>query len=65
MKGRRFVYVVVSLESCILGVVIYIISFLGESVFLLVLGFSLISSVLGLLVIVMMLTCYGTDYVRF
>lgn len=65
MKSYRFIFVVLSLEIIIMGIFIYICPFLSEVMFFLLLTFSLISSVLSLLIMVYLITYYGNDCIIF
>jgi len=64
-KGYRFIFIVISLETMMIGRIIYLIGVTSEVLFFLLLRFSLISRVLALLILVNLVTSYGREYVKF
>ena len=65
MKGYRVLYIIISLEIIIIGVIIYLSPELRELIFFILLSYSAVSRVMGLLVVVTIVTSYGRDYVKF
>lgn len=65
MKSNRFIYILLSLEIMIIGILIFNISLVSELNFIIILVFSVVSSVIGLLVIVILLSSYGHEYIKF
>ena len=65
LKGTRFIYVLLSLEIIVIGMLVYNITVLSRLSFILILTISVVSSVIGLVIIVLLLSSYGRDYVKF
>lgn len=65
MKSNRFIYILLSLEIIIIGILIFNISLISELNFIIMLVFSVVSSVMGLLIMVMLLRSYGHEYIKF
>jgi len=65
IKSRRFVYLLLSLEIIIMGVLIFNITIIREVNFILILVFSVSSSVVGLIILVNLLSQFGSEYVKF
>ena len=65
MKSNRFIYILLSLEIIIIGILMFNISLVRELNFIVMLVFSVVSSVIGLLMMVMLLSSYGHEYIKF
>ena len=65
IKSNRFIYILLSLEMIIMGILIFNISLVSELNFIIMLVFSVVSRVMGLLIIVILLSSYGHEYVKF
>ena len=65
MKSNRFIYILLSLEIIIMGILMFNISLVRELNFIIILVFSVVSSVMGLLMMVMLLSSYGHEYIKF
>lgn len=65
IKSNRFIYILLSLEMMIIGILIFNMSLVTELNFIIMLVFSVISSVIGLLIMVMLLNSYGHEYIKF
>ena len=65
MKSNRFIYILLSLEIIIMGILIFNMSLVSELNFIIILVFSVVSSVIGLLIMVMLLRSYGHEYIKF
>jgi hypothetical protein len=65
LKGGRFVYILLSLEMLVMGILIYNITVLTSVCYIIILCISVVSSVVGLVIIVVLLSSYGRDYVKF
>jgi hypothetical protein len=65
IKGRRFIYVLLSLEILVIGMLVCNLSVVSELSFLLLLVTSVVSSIVGLVMIISLLTSYGEDHVKF
>lgn len=65
MKSNRFIYILLSLEIIIIGILIFNMSLVSELNFIIILVFSVVSSVMGLLIMVMLLSSYGHEYIKF
>jgi len=65
MKRNRFIYILLSLEIIIMGILMFNMSLVSELNFIIILVFSVVSSVMGLLIMVMLLSSYGHEYIKF
>lgn len=65
MKSNRFIYILLSLEIIIMGILMFNMSLVSELNFIIILVFSVVSSVMGLLIMVMLLSSYGHEYIKF
>jgi len=65
VKGGRFIYVLLSLEMVLIGILMYNLPILTEVNYMLLLIFSVSSRVLGLVMLVITITRYGHEYVKF
>lgn len=65
MKSNRFIYILLSLEIIIIGILMFNMSLMSELNFIIILVFSVVSSVIGLLIIVILLSSYGHEYIKF
>lgn len=65
IKSNRFIYILLSLEIIIMGILMFNISLVSELNFIIILVFSVVSSVMGLLMMVMLLSSYGHEYIKF
>ena len=65
MKSNRFIYILLSLEMIMIGILIFNMSLVSELNFIIILVFSVVSRVIGLLIIVMLLSSYGHEYIKF
>ena len=65
IKGRRFIYVLLSLEMLVVGMLVCNVSVVSELSFLLLLVTAVVSSIVGLVIIIRLLTSYGEDHVKF
>lgn len=65
LKGNRLIYIIVAFEIILMGILMYNIRLVGEISFLLLLLFSVISSVLGLLIMSLTISTYGRDLVAY
>lgn len=65
MKSNRFIYILLSLEIIIMGILIFNMSLVIELNFIIILVFSVVSSVMGLLIMVILLSSYGHEYIKF
>ena len=65
MKSNRFIYILLSLEIIMMGILMFNISLVSELNFIIILVFSVVSSVMGLLMMVMLLSSYGHEYIKF
>ena len=65
MKSNRFIYILLSLEIIIIGILIFNMSLVSELNFIIILVFSVVSRVMGLLMMVILLSSYGHEYVKF
>ena len=65
MKSNRFIYILLSLEIIMMGILMFNISLVSELNFIIILVFSVVSSVIGLLMMVMLLSSYGHEYIKF
>jgi len=65
MKRNRFIYILLSLEIMIMGILMFNMSLVSELNFIIILVFSVVSSVMGLLIMVMLLSSYGHEYIKF
>jgi len=65
MKSNRFIYILLSLEIIIMGILMFNISLVSELNFIIILVFSVVSSVIGLLIMVILLSSYGHEYIKF
>ena len=65
MKSNRFIYILLSLEIIMMGKLMFNISLVRELNFIIILVFSVVSSVMGLLMMVILLSSYGHEYIKF
>ena len=65
MKSNRFIYILLSLEIIMMGILMFNISLVSELNFIIILVFSVVSSVMGLLMMVILLSSYGHEYIKF
>ena len=65
MKSNRFIYILLSLEIIMMGILMFNISLVRELNFIIILVFSVVSSVMGLLMMVILLSSYGHEYIKF
>jgi hypothetical protein len=65
MKSNRFIYILLSLEIIIIGILIFNMSLVSELNFIIILVFSVVSRVMGLLMMVILLSSYGHEYIKF
>jgi hypothetical protein len=64
LKSYRVIFIIIFLEMSMVGVVIFLL-IVPELVFFLLLTFCLISGVFGVLILTIMITSYGEEYVKF
>nr|YP_004927925.1 NADH dehydrogenase subunit 4L [Cucullanus robustus]ACV96761.1 NADH dehydrogenase subunit 4L [Cucullanus robustus] len=60
-KWKRFIFILISLEFLMMSLFFYFSSYLGEMMFFYFMCFSIISSVLGMLMMVVNMKFYGGD----
>jgi hypothetical protein len=65
MKSNRFIYILLSLEIIIIGILMFNMSLVSELNFIIILVFSVVSRVMGLLMMVILLSSYGHEYIKF
>jgi len=65
IKGGRFIFVLLSLEIILIGVLIYNLPLLREVNYMLLLIFSVTSRVVGLVILTITITSYGHEFVKF
>lgn len=64
-KGTRFIYTLLSFEIIMVGMLIYNMTVVSAVCYMLMLVVSVVSSVVGLVMIITLLSSYGVDYVKF
>lgn len=64
-KSSRLIYIIISFEIMIVGVLMFNFPLWGELNFIVALVFSILSRVVGLLIIVLALNTYGSESVHF
>lgn len=64
-KNSRFVYIILSFETMMVGMIVYNLSQLSEVNFILLLVLSVCSRVIGLTVLVSLIRTYGHEFVKF
>ena len=65
IKGQRFLFLILRLEIIAVGVMFYFLPVISEALFILLIVFCLFSRVMGLVFLVMALTTYGQDFVKY
>lgn len=64
-KGTRFIYTLLSFEIIMVGMLMYNMTVVSAVCYMLMLVVSVVSSVVGLVIMITLLSSYGVDYVKF
>jgi hypothetical protein len=65
VKNNRFIYILLSLEFLVIGLIFYLFFSLSVSLLISLLVFCAGTSIMGLLIIVVLFGSYGSELVKF